>query len=119
MGENMKNKTYTLRFNVVNRYVFEAIRSGKKKIETRTGSPKYFNLQTGDKLIFVCGKDKFSKKVKKVMKFKSVKALHKVYKPEEINPRAKTIADSENIYYSFPGYKEKIKKYGLVALELK
>lgn len=107
-----------LRFRQINKDIFEAIKSGRKKIETRAGSPRYFNIKAGGRLVFVCGKDKFQKKIKKVRKFKSVKALHKVYKPQDINPKTKTIAESEKMYYSFLGYREKIKKYGLIALEL-
>lgn len=113
-----KSKKYTLRFRAVNKDTFNAIKNGKKKIETRAGSPKYFYIQAGDVLVFVCGKDKFEKKVKKVRKFKSIKALNKVYKPKQINPKTTTMGESEKMYYSFPGYKEKIKKYGLVAMEL-
>ena len=107
-----------LRFRQINKDIFEAIKNGKKKIETRAGSPKYFNIKAGDALVFVCGKERFEKKIKKVSKFKSIAALHKVYKPIEINPRTKTLAESKKMYYSFPGYKEKIKRYGLIALEL-
>lgn len=113
-----QNRKYTLRLRAVNRYIFEAIRSGKKKIETRAGSPKYVDIKAGDMLVFVCGKDRFEKKVKRVRKFKSIKSLHKIYKPQAINSNTKTITDSEKVYYSYPNYKEKIKKYGLVAIEL-
>ena len=41
MLSNMKK--HTLRFRAVNRDIFDAIRNGKKKIETRAGSPKFFN----------------------------------------------------------------------------
>ena len=112
-------KSIILRLRAVDRYIFKAIKIGSKKIETRAGSPKYFNIKAGDMLIFVCGKDRFSKKIKMVRRFKDIKSLHKIYKPKEINPRAKTIEESEKVYYSFPGYKEKIRKYGLIALELK
>ncbi|MDP3697763.1 MAG: hypothetical protein Q8R55_07190 [Candidatus Taylorbacteria bacterium] len=114
----MENKIYTLRFRQTNKDVFTAIKIGKKKVETRAGSPRYFDIKEGDILVFVCGKNKFEKKVKKVRKFKSISALHKIYKPVEINPKTTTIAESEKMYHSFPGYKEKIKKYGLIALEL-
>lgn len=115
---NKVNKKHTLKFNIINRYIFDAIKNGQKKVETRAGSPRYFDIQKGDTLIFVCGKDRFEKKVKKVRKFKSIKTLHKTYKPQEINPKTKTVADSEKMYYSFPGYREKIKKYGLIVFEL-
>ena len=114
----LETKNIILRFRVVNKDIFIAIKKGKKKIETRAGSPKYTNIKVGDILVFVCGKDRFSKKIKKVRKFKSIRALHKIYKPKEINPKTRTIKDSERVYYGFPGYAEKIKKYGLVALEL-
>jgi ASC-1-like (ASCH) protein len=118
MDKKEKTKNITLRFRATNRDIFEAIRSGKKKIETRAGSPKYFDIKAGDTLVFVCGKERFNKKVKSVHKFKSIKALHKIYKPIEINPKTKTIQESEKMYHSFSGYREKIKKYGLIALKL-
>jgi ASC-1-like (ASCH) protein len=107
-----------LRFRKINKYIFDSIRDGKKKIETRAASPKFLNIKKGDTINFVCGKEKFTKKVKKAQKFKSVEDLHKVYKPIEVNPKIKTVEESEKMYYSFPGYREKIKKYGLIALEL-
>ena len=114
-----KSKDVILRFRAVNRNIFEAIKSGKKKIETRAATPKYSQIKTSNNLIFVCGKERFSKNVKKVKKFKSIMALCKTYKPQDINPKTKTIEELEKMYHSFPGYKEKIKKYGLMALELK
>jgi len=105
-------------FNQKNKYIFEAIRSGKKKIETRAGSPMYIGIKAEDMITFVCGKDRFRKKVKRVRKFKSISALHKVYTPQEINPRIRTIAESEKMYHSFPGYRERLKKYDLLAFEL-
>lgn len=113
-----KNKKYTLRFRAVDKDTFEAIKNGKKKIETRAGSPKYFDIKAGDTLVFVCGKSRFSRKIKKVRKFKSIEALHKIYKPLTINHKTRTIADSKKVYYSYPRYQEKIKKYGLIAMEL-
>lgn len=46
-----KSKKYTLRFRAVNEDTFNAIKNGKKKIETRAGSPKYFYIQAGDILV--------------------------------------------------------------------
>lgn len=114
----MRNKKIILRFRAVNRDIFEAIRVGKKKIETRAGSPRYFNIEAGDTLVFICGKDRFEKRAKKVKKFKDIKSLLKAYKPQDINPKTRNLEESEKMYYSFPGYKEKIKKYGLIAIEL-
>lgn len=114
----LKPKTYTLRFRGVNRDIFRAIKNGTKKIETRAATAKYRFIKSEDTVRLVCGKSKFIKKVWAVRKFRSIKAILKKYKPKEINPKAKSSRELEKIYYSFPGYREKIKKYGLVAVEL-
>ena len=89
----MTKNRHTLRFRAVNRNIFDAIRSGKKKIETRAGSPKFFNIEVGDMLVFICGKDRFEKKVKKAKKFKDIKSLLKVYKPQDINPKTRNLKE--------------------------
>lgn len=108
-----------LKFRLVNRDIFEAIRVGKKKVETRAATAKYRQIKKEDKVILVCGKSKFEKEVKKVKIFKTISALLKVYKPQQINPRIKTEKETREMYCNFPGYKVKIKKYGLIAFELK
>lgn len=115
----MENKKYTLRFREANRDIFEAIYAGKKKMETRAATTKYKNIKAEDTLVLVCGKNRFEKKVKTVKIYKSVAALVKRYKPSEVIPGLKTAKELEAAYYSFPGYKEKIAKVGLLALELK
>src|SRR3989344_8595644 len=111
-------KTYILRFRAVNRDIFEAILEGKKKVETRAATKKYIAIKTGDILVFVCGKERFEKEIKNVRVFKSITTLIKRYNPQEINPKAKSEKDLRDIYYSFPGYREKNQKFGVVAIEL-
>ncbi len=115
----MDNKEYTLRFRSANRDIFNAIKSGKKKIETRAGTEKYRSISKGDTLIFVCGKLKFRKRVSLVKKFRSISAMLKKYNPVDINPKTKTESELEKIYHSFPGYRGKIKKYGLILMKLR
>ena len=43
----------------------------------------------------------------------------KKYKIEEINPFVKSEEELKKMYYSFPNYKEKIIKFGLVAFKFK
>lgn len=114
----MSNKTYILKFRAVDQEIFEAVLNGKKKVETRAFTAKYKDIKAGDELIFSCGKDKFSKKIKKVKVFKSIADLLKKYKPRQINPNCKTTEELTAMYHGFPGYKEKIKKSGLLAMEL-
>ena len=109
----------TLRFRVTNKDIFKSIESGKKKVETRAATIKYKNISKGDEINFLCGKEKFSKQVRSVKIYKSLKSLLKKYKPQDITPWVKDAKELEAMYYSFPGYKEKIKKSGIIALEVK
>lgn len=112
-------KRYILPIRGVDRDIYELIKSGKKKIETRAGSPKYKDIKDGDTIIFRCGKDSFERTAIKVKIFKSVEHLLKVYNYKDIDPRALGAAELKKLYNSFSGYKEKIKKFGIIAFELK
>lgn len=114
----MGNKIYTLRVKAIDRNIFEAIKSGKKKIETRAATSKYAGIKAGDGIVFVCGKNKFEKTVKKAELFKTIRALVKKYKPTQVNPYCKTESELRDMWYSFPDYQEKIKKHGLIAFEI-
>ena len=115
----METKSHIIVFAQINKDIFEDIRSGKKKVETRAGSVKYQKIKSGDTLIMSCGGKKFQKKIKKVAYFKSIKEILKKYTPEEINPRTHSEREATEMYHSFSGYKEKIKKFGIIAFELK
>lgn len=114
----MDKKAFRLRFREVNRDIFDAIRSGRKRIETRAATVRYQKIKKGDRVILVCGKDLFEKHVEDVQIFKSIDSLLKKYKVWEINPNVKTEEELRKLYYSFPGYREKIQKHGLIAIEL-
>lgn len=114
----MYSKTITFNFRTANRNIFEAIRNGRKTIETRAASPKFSGIKTGDVILLKCGRDKIYKKIKHVKIFPNTLALIKQYKIKDINPFCKTKSDLDKMYNSFEGYKEKIKRYGIIALEL-
>lgn len=40
------------------------------------------------------------------------------YKPSDINPTIATADELKALYRSFPGYDERLKKYGILAFEL-
>jgi len=111
-------KKHILRFRAVNRDIFDAIKNGKKNIETRAGSIRYQSISKGDTAILVCGKLKFQKKINSVKKFPSINSLLKKYKPSDINPHIETVGELEKMYNSFPSYDLKIRKYGLIVIGL-
>ncbi len=112
-------KTWTLRFRAVDKDNFEELRSGIKSVETRASSIKYQPIQKGDILVFVCGKDKFSKIITKKTHFKSIDAMLKKIPFKRIMPNLKSKNEVEKAYYSYPNYKEKIKTFGILAFEIK
>ncbi|MEK7154096.1 MAG: hypothetical protein AAB792_00875 [Patescibacteria group bacterium] len=57
--------------------------------------------------------------MKRAKFFKTITAILKEYKAKEINPSCKGAKELQEMYFSFPGYSEKIKKYGIVAWKLK
>ena len=114
----MESKKHTLVFAQINKDIFEAIRDGKKKVETRAGTVKYQKIKVGDVIVLSCAGEKFEKKIKKIRHFSGIEEILKVYKPEEINPKTHSEEEAAQMYHSFPGYKEKIELFGLFAFEV-
>ncbi len=106
------------RFKEDARTLFESAVEGKKTVETRAAEPKYLGIKKGDKIVLVCGKSHFSTSVTKISRFKDAKSLLKAYPVKRINPFLKSAKELEAMYYSYPNYKEIIRKYGMIAFEL-
>jgi len=115
----MENKIHKLKIRAVDGAVFAAIKNGVKKIETRAAIPSYCKIKKGDKIIFICGQEKTEKKVREAALYKSIGVLFKRYGVKDIFPDLVTVSEATKKYYSFPDYREKIKKFGLIAWELK
>jgi len=106
-----------LRFRQVDKNIFDDIRSGKKTVETRAATAKFRNMKPGDSVIFVCGSEKFEREVKAAKIFRNIPELLLKYDFRKIAPRLSAPEELEKMYYSFPGYREKIAEFGLIALE--
>lgn len=115
----MASKKYKLRFRAVNRDIFEAVKNGIKKVETRAATIKFRNIKAGDAVVLLCGKQKFEKRVKNARHFKSIESLLGRYRLNDIDPRVASVKELKKVYHGFPNYRAKIKKYGIIALELK
>ena len=113
------NKIITLRFRAANKDIFDMILRGRKRVETRAATKKYRNISPGDRIIFVCGRKRFIKTVVKVSRFRSIRAMLQVYSVKDIMPLLSREKELREAFYRYPNYKEKIRKFGLVALEFK
>ena len=107
-----------LRFREVDRNIFNFIKNGTKTVETRAGTVKFRDIKAGDILVCVCGEDKLEKVIKKATIFKTIPELLKHYDVKSIMPSLSTAEEAIKQWYSFPGYKEKIEEFGLIAFEI-
>jgi ASC-1-like (ASCH) protein len=106
------------RFREVDRDKFEAVRDGIKTIETRAATARYAKLKVGDVIVATCGKDKVEKEIIEAKHFNSIEEMFEVYEMRSILPGVTALGEAQKIYYSFPGYKEKIQEHGIIALVL-
>lgn len=112
-------KTHILKIRSTDKEIFEAINSGRKKVETRAATARNVKMQAGEEILFICGKQSLKKAIDKATKYKTIKAMLKDYKVKQIAPDLKTENELRDMYFAWPSYRDKIKQFGLVALELK
>lgn len=113
-----KNKKIVLRFRSKDKQIFDDIKKRIKTVETRAATEKFRDIKAGDIIIFVCAKNKFQMTAKKVRHFKSIDSMIKRVNFKKIMPRVKDADELKKIFYSFSGYREKIKKSGIIAINL-
>jgi ASC-1-like (ASCH) protein len=119
-----KQRTWVLRMRAVDRLIFRAVVSGRKTLETRalndsTGPRYYGNIAPGDLVLFTCGKARIRKTVGAVHRYRSVATLLRSENFKHIAPWASSKADAARMYATFPGYPERIRRYGIICFELK
>lgn len=107
------------------RDIFELLKSGLKTVETRALNPdepdRYFGqIKPGDLLLceFVDTGEVICKIVTDVRVYKDFKQYLKQEDLKKIFGKDTSVAEAEKIHFSFPGYEEKLTRYGIVAIEL-
>lgn len=111
-------KKIILRFRTVDKNSFKEIKDGLKTVETRAATKRYKDIKKGDLLVITCGKNRVVRKVKRVYRFKSIESMIRAIPFKKIMPSVHSITEMCKVYYSYPGYKEKIRYFGLIALEI-
>ncbi len=112
-------KTLSLVFREIDKSSFDRIKNGEKTIETRAGLPEYNVIEPGDELKINCGEDEINKKVVEVNHFSSLEELIDKIGLEDIMAAGTTRDEAVARWNSFPGYPERISKYGIIAWRLK
>ena len=96
---------------------FQLIQSGEKCIETRAGNDEYLKIRSGDVLELVCGEEACERRVKIVRYFSTLDELLAMYQPEVIHPGITSRDELRELYFSFPGYPGRLKKFGVLVFE--
>lgn len=112
-------KKHILRFKKIDKGIFNDIKKGLKTIETRAATIKFRNIKKGDTLVFLCDKERFNKEVIEVKHFKSIDNMAKNLDIKKVMPQISSLKEMKAVYYCFPGYQEKINKFGLIAVRFK
>ena len=105
-------------FREVDRARFDEVRDGTKAVETRAATPKYQAVNVGDELQFSCGGDTFSKKVIKKFHWPGIEAMLAEIPLKRAFPDLDTPEQVQARYAGYPGYAEKIPKFGIAGFEL-
>lgn len=105
-----------LRFRAADRRIFDALKSGVKRVETRAATTKYAGVVPGDELVLVCGRDNFRKPINLVRYYATIEEMLREIPYQEIMPWARSVQEVNQTYAGFPGYPAKIKQFGIVAL---
>ena len=109
---------FILRVRAADKNNFLEIKNGLKLVETRAASPQYREIKKGDTLVVVCGRQRVEKKVKRVRIFRSIGAMVKAIPYKKIMPSINSLKDLRRAYYSYPDYREKLRRYGIIAFDI-
>lgn len=109
---------HDLEFREVDRARFEEVRSGLKSVETRAANEKYQSIEEGDEIHFICGQDSFSKKVRKIYYWPTIKAMLAEVPIEKMMPGLVTVEEAKKRYATYPDYLDKIAEKGIQGFEL-
>ena len=107
-----------LTLQVQTRY-FDAIRSGLKTVEGRIAKPEYLALKPKELITFIDPNgDSCTAEICRVTHFTDFREMLEISTVQACIPGA-SLNEALEIYRSFPGYKEKEKEFGVVAIHIK
>ena len=97
---------------------FRALRDGSKNIEVRAGGPKYDGITVGDIAVFTFGDERLERRVLWVQNVGSLDELLDAYSVQSLTPWLDSKEEYVRRMNGFPGYPERIARYGLIVIAL-
>lgn len=116
LRETKENRNHSL---TLRKEYIDQIRSGKKTVESRINTGAILNYKPGDKIRFFCSsKESVECIIKRIETFDNFKDMLRECGTENCFPKNINIYEAEQIYDAIPGYAEKSKRFGVVAIHI-
>jgi len=106
------------RIPLKDKYV-RSIMKGKKTVEGRINSSIFRRLSLGDTVTFFSRKSEVTVVINRVRRYSSFREMAEYEGVSALVPVITSVNDAVNLYRSFPRYREREGKFGVVALQLK
>ena len=103
--------------NVKKKY-FQSILNESKTVEGRINKGKFQKINKGDLVSFCSGDNRLSARIVEKKIYKSFENMINQEGISSLLPDVSSVEQGIEIYNSFPGYQEEVKKYGCVAFRL-
>lgn len=113
MPLNIENKNSNLSISLKNKYL-KQIKDWTKKVEWRSWK-SYFNYKLWDNITFYNKSWKITKTIKGIIRYWNLEDYLKQEWIDNVLPWVKSIENAIEIYNNIPWYKEKIKKFWIIA----
>lgn len=99
---------------------FDAIKSGLKTVEGRINSPKFKDLKPGMTIRFTCinTNETIVCTVQAIHVYTNFTEMLQSAGVENMLPGISSITEGVELYESFPGYREDVKKFGALAIKI-
>lgn len=102
----------------IKKQYFDFIANGKKTVEGRIYSHPFTKATKGDVVTFINQSQKVTCKITEIVKYKSFKDMLDKEGVRNCLPDISTVDEGVKIYHSIPGYEDKAKKFGVIAVRI-
>jgi ASC-1-like (ASCH) protein len=97
---------------------FNLIKSGDKSVELRVFDGERADYKLGDTLVFKCKNKEIQSIISGLIYYQSFEEALSEENYLRAIPDAASLEDALSVYHSYPNFKERAAKYGVVAIRL-
>lgn len=102
----------------IKKQYFDFIATGKKTVEGRIYTYPFTKATKGDVVTFINQTQKVTCRITEIVKYKSFKDMLDQEGVRNCLPEISTVDEGVKIYHAIPGYEDKAKKHGVIAIRI-